>query len=554
MIVDKTDRPNILKTIFPFTLLNEAEIKKFAYSFEQVNFPAGATIFSDGYPANDLYFILSGSVKVTFHKKNHDEVIGTFSAGDHFGEESLTANKLHQTRAICLSDVSVLRIKGRKARVIGEAFPQIRNVFSLFQKTFHLSCSENLPWRSDAEGIELFSRRHPFFFIIKILVVSGISLVVFSALLFFALASKNSFGLLLGLSCLAALAGFGLCMWSALEWANDFFIITHDRVTVQKKLIGYYESRHESPVSAILSVGIDTSLLGRLLGYGTVTVRTYTGDLRFERLPFPYLIHELLEIRRQDAELQANQAEKREIREALTGSMEPHSSPKTSKSPSTARPYDETYHSGSFSDLLARFFNLRIQTDDSVTYHTHWWILIKKTFLPGLFGIAAFLVILARFVGFFEKVPDVVVYIGGVILIVAAFIWWIYEYQDWQNDIYILTADQLIDVYKKPLGNEDRRSAPVKNIQTVEFERKGLINLILNFGTVKIKIGNEELTFNNVYQPSVVQGEIYSRYRAYLETTKKNDQQRFIEWIKAYDEIKKETGDPTHPANSDENG
>ncbi|MDP3451188.1 MAG: hypothetical protein Q8R87_11460, partial [Anaerolineaceae bacterium] len=67
---------------------------------------------------------------------------------------------------------------------------------------------------------------------------------------------------------------------------------------------------------------------------------------------------------------------------------------------------------------------------------------------------------------------------------------------------------------------------------------------------VTIKIGNEALTFNNVYQPSEVQAEIYARYRTTLETAKKNEQQKFVEWIKTYEEIKKEN----QRANDDENG
>jgi hypothetical protein len=164
------------------------------------------------------------------------------------------------------------------------------------------------------------------------------------------------------------------------------------------------------------------------------------------------------------------------------------------------------------------------------------------------------LLMLLRLMGFLVQIPAVAVYVLGLVFGLIGWGWWSYQYQDWKNDIYILTDDQLVDVNKKPLGNEDRRSAPVKNIQTVEYERKGLMNIILNFGTVKIKIGNEELTFNNVYQPSTVQGEVYSRYKTYFDTAKKNDQQRFIEWIKAYDELKKENGSATQQANDIEKG
>jgi uncharacterized membrane protein YdbT with pleckstrin-like domain len=190
--------------------------------------------------------------------------------------------------------------------------------------------------------------------------------------------------------------------------------------------------------------------------------------------------------------------------------------------------------------MLANFFQLRIEKEDTIIYHTHWWMLLRKTFIPALMLLATALLIFLRLVGFFQAVSEKPVYLIGLVLVTAGWIWWLYQYQDWKNDVYILSEDQLIDVFRKPLGNEDRRSAPVNNIQTVEFEKKGLVNVLLNFGTVTIKIGNEELTFDNVYQPSEVQGEIYERYRLVKEKAKRNDQERFVEWIKTYDEIKNE--------------
>ena len=555
MIHEMINVPEALKSIFPFSQLRDDELVRIAPFFEQVAFPAGATIFSDGYPAGEVFFILSGQVKLTCRQKNKSKTLGLLGAGDHFGDEALVREHLYETRAVCQTQVSALRIRGSKTRAIADSSTDVRGAFNFFNKTQQMACREKTPWRNESEAVVLMSRRHPFFLVLRVLVTGILSLLAFSFLLFASLESKDSSPFLLILSFLALIAGACLCGWSAFEWTNDYFVITQDRVLVQKKLVGFYESRRESPINAILSVGIDTSFFGRMMGYGSVTVRTYTGDLRFDRLPSPYLIHALLETRREKAANQMQTAEKDEIRVALSSRKQGTASQKTAESKS--RPQDfsqEGYDSGSFSDLLARFFHLRTQDEESITYRTHWWILWGKTFLPGLFILAVILAIIGRWLGVLTLLPEGLVYLFGVILILAGCGWWLYQYSDWQNDVYIITGDQLIDVYRKPLGTEDRRSAPVKNIQTVEFERKGLVRLMLNFGTVKIKIGNEELTFDNVYRPSQIQAEIYACYRAYLETAKKNEQQKFMEWIKTYDEIKKEGQRPNADANEDECG
>ena len=97
-----------------------------------------------------------------------------------------------------------------------------------------------------------------------------------------------------------------------------------------------------------------------------------------------------------------------------------------------------------------------------------------------------------------------------------------------------------MDVNRKPLGKEERRSAPVQNIQTVEFKRKGIIGLLFNFGTVHIQIGNQELTFDDVYNPAAIQAEIFSRFKGHNQKSQRLEQEKLADWIKTYDELKKE--------------
>ncbi len=57
-------------------------------------------------------------------------------------------------------------------------------------------------------------------------------------------------------------------------------------------------------MSAILSTGLNASFAGRVFGFGAVTARAYTGDLRFNNLPDPDLILACLEHRRQSCKRQ----------------------------------------------------------------------------------------------------------------------------------------------------------------------------------------------------------------------------------------------------------
>ena len=119
--------------------------------------------------------------------------------------------------------------------------------------------------------------------------------------------------------------------------------------------------------------------------------------------------------------------------------------------------------------------------------------------------------------------------------------WWVYQYVDWRNDRYIITRDMLVDVYRKPLGVEQKRSSPIKDILSIDFERIGLPGLIFNFGTVYIRVGDSTLTFDNVPSPSDVQRELFQRLMDYKkqeeDRAEKSINDQLVDWIEHYHRI-----------------
>jgi hypothetical protein len=129
-------------------------------------------------------------------------------------------------------------------------------------------------------------------------------------------------------------------------------------------------------------------------------------------------------------------------------------------------------------------------------------------------------------------------FLGLCALGLAIFCWWLYTYLDWHNDIYLITSEQVVDLNRKPLGKEERRVAPIRNILSVEYRREGIVGLLLNFGTVFIRVGDTTLTFDYVYNPSEVQRELFHRLaqRTVRERQQQADaeRERMAEWIGVY--------------------
>jgi hypothetical protein len=182
-------------------------------------------------------------------------------------------------------------------------------------------------------------------------------------------------------------------------------------------------------------------------------------------------------------------------------------------------------------------FKTRVVEDGSITYRKHWWIFFKRAWKPSILLILS---LVASF-GFSITIVSALGVIGLLLVYSVTFIvfiWWLYQYADWRNDIYRLTKDRIIDRDKKPLGKESFRSAPINNIQSVGHEIPNTIGLILNVGNVKINVGEEILTFDGVYNPALVHQDISRRMEELAtENERQRSQQehaRMAAWLEIY--------------------
>lgn len=107
-------------------------------------------------------------------------------------------------------------------------------------------------------------------------------------------------------------------------------------------------------------------------------------------------------------------------------------------------------------ERLANFFRMRFEKNGVITYRTHWSIMLRKVFLPGLvmFGL---LVLAALFLlGKINFLSSLAFWPVWFVLVLSDSFWLWYRFEDWVNDQYIVSDEQIVDVYKKPLGQEEK--------------------------------------------------------------------------------------------------
>ncbi|MFC2065435.1 PH domain-containing protein, partial [Chloroflexota bacterium] len=417
----------------------------------------------------------------------------------------------------------------------------VRANFEAARDNHHLINKIHFNWLPPGEVVYFLARKHPIL-LLKSLIPPLLLLIGPIYLFFYSFKAFNNLPLILAFILLGIVV-----LWvilARINWANDHYLVTNKRVIWLEKVIGFYDSRQEAPLETILSVGVETNIIGRWLNYGDVIVRTYVGQIKFYHVHRPNHAASLVEehwVRsREKVRKNDNEAMQEIIHKKLgyveDGDMEQEQT--MSAVQSTVKPgWIQVW----FSDI----FKTRLEERGTITYRKHWLVLIKSTWIPGMLSVMllAMLIYQVAYVPFTgSKLPvpiNLDTLIGAMVAILFGVLgWWLYNYLDWRNDIYQITPDQVFDIKKRPLGREEHQVAPLDNILSTEYKRIGLIQVLFNYGNVYITVGGSELVFENVADPITVQKDIDMVRLALVdrknESDNKAERERLADWIAVY--------------------
>jgi len=536
----------VLKTNFPFRGLSDDQIEVVIDHLGFLSLEQEDYIYQENEPGDVVCIVYSGRVRLTVWnpEDEREELVATLNTGNVFGLETMLGREF-STGAKSVRKAQVLILDQDHLQVLFEELGEIEEGLMLLAESFDLWQQKNFEWLNPGEPVYFVGRRHPLKMLLY-LALPGLGLMLGVPIVVGLLSSAQNLLLawILGLGSIAALLFW--IFWIVIDYRNDYSIITSQRVLFQEKVVLLYDSRRESPIKAILAISTKTSQLGRIFGYGDVVVRTYAGLIVLPDLRYPDLVANVLEAEWSRFRAGPSKAERLSNLEGVVrqrvGLPEDQAAQAKAAGADEEEMQPALIQPSETQRFLANLFQLRFESGGAITYRKHWFILLQRIGRPSLALIALLAIFIARLSGAFSLFS-----VGGLIITLFALGliaggWWVYEYLDWRNDYFLLTDESVVDVEKKPLGKEERRAAPLKNIQSVSFERLGLIGLILNFGTVSIRVGETDLTFDKVFNPSQVQQEIFKRMaeqeykKAQLDL--QSESERFGDWIEVYDRLR----------------
>ena len=546
MPIELSARIAFLKKIHLFHGLEEEELAAIAPELDEVQYAKGDVIFEQDGKADNFYLIYGGSVRIVRKQNKKTYELARLVREDYFGEMALIANRRRSATASALTDTSLLVLSRADFEKLFKKDPHLKLNLAVAIRSRQLAQRLRFKWLRPDEVIYFLAGKH------IVVLIQNLFLAVASLLLplflFYAWSTFATSMVVLTLAFVSLVAIGVWIAWLVVDWGNDYYIVTNQRVVWLEKVVGIYDSRQESALSTVLSVGVEANPLGRVLDYGNVIVRTFVGRIPFSHVDHPNQAARMIEeywMRTRAAAVQTEkEAMKDEIRKKLGIPVSPKPKPE-----SASKPPPPPKRTSLLRLLGANTLKLRYESGDTVIYRKHWVVLILDAWIPVLCILASFALFIQRQIQLVRSPTEVLIsFERGIhvdswasafafVMLVAAG-WFIYHVIDWSNDQFIVNAEQIIDLDKKPFGTETRNAAQLENILGTEYQRIGILGNIFNFGTVYITVGGTRFAFEDVLDPAAVQSDINRRYAARKD---KNEQQqiarereRMADWLATY--------------------
>lgn len=531
-------------------LFESLSLEELAYVAERsrlVRYRAGDLIIRKGDEDKTLYIITRGQIRIWDRtEEGHARLLNYADAGDFVGEIAFLEDKARTANVDAVTDVELVAFDREGFERILEHAQISEYLRSWGQERIRQS-------NRDFEGkhwdeITIVMARKSWFALVRRIILPVILFLLAAALAITLIALSTIAPEILISLVLAALVGIGLWVyWAYEDWHNDDLIVTSKRIIhIERVLIPPFPlERQEISMNQVQDIVTSQNAWTSLFGIQTLTIKT-AGTAMLE---FPYLtdadwIRDEIFRARELAKIRYIGEERSQIRRRLMNELDREAG-RTYEPLEQEEERPVTPEPRGVLKVLDYFIpRMRIVRPDRIIWRMHWLVLARAAFLPVLLLIfsTALLVLALLRPGALSYVPTrwmVLVPAGAALF---ALLWYLWTYDGWRNDIYIVTDERIIDVEGSPfhLRGESRIEGTFDVIQSVDYSSPNWLYRILRIGDVTIDTAAQQaaFTFDLVPQPAMVQQEIFQRLTAYREQRAREERERqyaeFSKWFGTY--------------------
>lgn len=531
--------------------LDEEQIRALAQRARIREVLRGDIVMRQGEEPDALYFVISGQLRAADTSGPEPRLLNYHAAKAFVGEQAFLYNQPRAATIDVISDAKLAFWDGRTFDWLLALNDRVRPYFEDLHTHRERRARRPFPGKQWDEVTILRSGKHPLMLINAL--IGPVLLLVFSLglLILWSVVGEGA-SILAGIG--IGLPGIISLLWGAYnyaDWRDDEYIVTSKRVIHIERYVIYGEERDEAPLIRIQDVTVEASnLWERLLNYYDVTIQTAgAGKIVFTGIANAEQVKERIFEERAKAMERREAADRASIRKALARKV-------GTEVPDVEIPVDTLVPtSGFFAEgkrrRLPRLLDylwprMWVVSGNTITWRKHWFIWLTKTWpsilltltLLGLMIIASLRLSPFDALGLDAWLLALVLGLGALV----AFLWYVYLYDDWHKDVYIVTGDRIVDVESSSfrLRGEERREGTFDVVQNITYAVPGFFHKLLNMGSVVIETAGTAATFTfvNVFDPSAIQQEVFNRMVAYQERQRQQqrirEDTRTAEWVSEY--------------------
>jgi len=547
-----------------FSQLSEDEVRAVVSIAGLAAFQAGQYLYRQGDDDRLMFVLLSGRVAL-FHidPQGVESFIEYREPGAEgwLGEATLLLGDVRDVSALVVAETTVLEIEREALKRLMNEMPGLRARLTPHPENARRLNAPHFGWQAADESVVVFIRKH-YWSLVRSLLAPIAALL--AALLAAGVLGSAVPGLSIVFWALALILPMPILAFVVIDWRNDFYVLTDKRLVHEERVPLIRQRREEAPLSAVQDVQFARgTFVAALLDFGDLTVETFAGSVAMHDVPQPEEVKNLIFRELERARARARATVRKRIRDELERRVGQKEIPVETPAIPARESLRRLPLRSILPDLLRYFFPpSREVVGDSVIYRKHWLVLLRESKYPLagiLFTIVAAIIWWNRGL-LIGLLPDEAWIVWPVLLVVfAARALWLFE--DWRNDLYILTGSRIIDVQRVPfLLQESRKEAGLDRIQTIEVVVPSPWARLLRYGDVIVRVAgvSGEFRFVNVRYPSRVQAEVSKRADQFKRRQAEDDaRQRRTElsdWFAVYDQLKTGYQPPVTIPTSTENG
>ncbi len=537
---------------------SERELYRIAPLVHDQVYGNGEWLFRQGEIADRLLLVLEGRIQLT--KIDPDGLVkevGWLQVGDVAGETGLLVGDFHDVLATADSQARVLYLLRDDFATLLKDRPRLWHRLRVSETVDVRRKAQEFDWLRDDEWTVFLIQRHwtrlfrqvaapLLFFILLMLTLSYLSSIGTTVAVIIAVVIA-----------ILTIVLVGVVSWQYLNWRNDFFVLTTQRVVHIERDWPFGVQSEECALDTIQDIyEVRSGVTANVLNYGNLVLQTAgeTVDIDMDSIPDPARLRVLIFQQIERSKARDLLRSRGQIRDVLARRLqiEKAPSPPPSKTLPPSPPTRRLWMLLTFSWLWEYLFPRSwVETGDGGT------IILRRFWLLGLL----------RYMGVF--VPLLILTVGGgsyllsllekgdphftswlvawlilEAILLGALLWFV---EDWRNDYVQLTPSHVILVEQKPLLlRESRREARLDRIQNLSFQVPGFWGQVLKYGHVQFETAGREGRFELkwVRYPAKVRSLISDRQYAYtqrqrqIEATRRQDE--LLSWFATYDNLRKE--------------